>query len=267
MFKLRELAERLSRGIVLSRRLPREFGSLRVYVSPEGGGLKYWRWNLGSIDPGLLRAVALLVRVGSVVWDIGANMGLFTFSAAQRAGPSGSVLGIEPDVDNVRLLNRTRYGLPVTCGRVEILPVAVNGAERGFARLAISGRARASNAMMDFGSSQMGVVREVRVVPTFRLDDLLKDFPGPSVVKVDVEGAELEVLSGGAQLLQRFRPELVLEVSRASSERVATLLGNFGYEFFDGEAAKPFERSVGSPPWSCLAIHRDRVRQFSSITG
>jgi FkbM family methyltransferase len=267
MFKLRELAERLSRGIVLNRRLPREFGSLRVHVSPEGGGLKYWSWNLGSIAPDLLRAVELFVRAGSVVWDVGANMGLFTFAAAQRTGPSGSVLGIEPDVDNVRLLNRTRNGLPETCGPVEILPVALNRDGGGFVRLVISERARAANAMMGFGSSQMGGAREVRVVPAYRLDDLLKDFPAPSVVKVDVEGAEVEVLAGGAQLFQRCRPELVLEVSRASSEYVATMLGSFGYKFFDAEAAKPFERSVETPPWSCLAVHRDRVRQFSSISG
>src|SRR5258708_33765123 len=103
---LRGLAEKLSRGIVLARRLPGDMGGGRIYVAPQSGGLKMWRRDVRRMDPTLLALATEFVAAGSKVWDIGANVGLFTFSAAHRAGPAGSVLSVEPDIDNVRLLLR-----------------------------------------------------------------------------------------------------------------------------------------------------------------
>ena len=100
---LRHLAERFSRGVILRRHLPKQFQSLPLYVSPEAG-LRYWRWGVETADPMLFRMVRELVRPGSVVWDVGANVGLFSFSAAALAGPGGFVLAIEPDVWLAHLL-------------------------------------------------------------------------------------------------------------------------------------------------------------------
>jgi len=103
---LRHLAERFSRGVILRRHLPKQFQSLPLYVSPEAG-LRYWRWGVETADPILFRMVRELVRPGSVVWDVGANVGLFSFSAAALAGPGGFVLAIEPDVWLAHLLARS----------------------------------------------------------------------------------------------------------------------------------------------------------------
>ena len=83
---LRHLAERFSRGVILRRHLPKQFQSLLLYVSPEAG-LRYWRWGVETADPLLFRMVRELARPDSVVWDVGANVGLFSFSAAALAGP------------------------------------------------------------------------------------------------------------------------------------------------------------------------------------
>src|ERR1041385_9098249 len=103
---LRRLAERMSRGLVLRRRLSAEFNRLPIYVSPEAG-LRYWRHHLDKVDPSLLRMVHELVKPGSIVWDIGANVGLFSLSAAALAGPSGSVLAVEPDLWLANLLSKS----------------------------------------------------------------------------------------------------------------------------------------------------------------
>src|SRR5688572_22539499 len=93
---LRSLLEGFSRDRVLRRRLPTEYGGHTLLVSPDSA-LMYWRRDLGRTDPLLLRLAADLVRPGATVWDIGANVGLFSFAAAFQAGRSGYVVAVEPD--------------------------------------------------------------------------------------------------------------------------------------------------------------------------
>ena len=89
---LQSAAERLSRGVVLKRRLPARFHGIPLFVTPESS-LRYWFWSLDRVDPMLLRCAGELVSEGDVVWDAGANVGLFSFAAAARAGPSGRGTG------------------------------------------------------------------------------------------------------------------------------------------------------------------------------
>jgi len=70
------------------------FGRAPILVSPDSA-LAYWKPELGSVDPYLLSMVRELVRPGMMVWDIGANVGLFSFAAAALGA---QVLAVEPDI-------------------------------------------------------------------------------------------------------------------------------------------------------------------------
>ncbi len=228
---LRRVLERVSRNVVLKRRLPGPLGGHPLYVTP-GAGLRYWRPSLDAIDPPLLSGAALCVKPGDVVWDIGANVGLFSFAAAGLAGASGRVLAVEADTQLVDLLRRSAALDAPGCAPVDTLCVAVSG-EVGLARFHVAERSRATNHLEGGGSTQTGGTRHSYPVVTVTLDWLLEMQGAPNVVKIDVEGLERRLLEGASQLLERVRPRLMIEVSSEHCDFVSELLRSHAYTLYD----------------------------------
>jgi len=251
---LRTIVERASRGIVLKRRLPSAFGRAPLYVAPSIGGLRYWRRDIGKIDPTLLQAAERLVEPESKIWDIGANLGLFTIAAAVRAGRQGYVLAVEPDAEAASLLLRSRRASDSrVTAPIDVLVAAVHDRnEDRFATLEVAVRARAANALRGFGSTQTGGILDSRIVPAFRLDDMIEFFPSPTVLKIDVEGAEATVFRGASRLLEEIRPTLIIEVSIQNQRSVGQILAGVGYRVFDG--GREDWPEVALPPWNTIAV-------------
>ncbi|MCS7269403.1 MAG: FkbM family methyltransferase, partial [Geminicoccaceae bacterium] len=117
----------------------------------------------------------------------------------------------------------------------------------------------AANALVGFGSSQMGGVRDELLVPTVTLDQLLEASFAPELVKIDVEGEELLVLRGAERLLREVRPRLLIEVAETNAEPVTELLRAAGYRLFDaaepGKGLPPVDRAV----WDTLAVPEERA--------
>jgi FkbM family methyltransferase len=257
---LRRLAERVSRGVVFRRELPAKFGCLPLYVTPEAG-LRYWL-SMSRVDPTLYSMVEELVRPGAVVWDIGANVGLFSFCAAARSGPSGFVLSVEPDLWLAQLVDRSSRELGIArtkCSRVQALCASVSESNC-VTELNISERARSSNHLVDAsGSTQAQGSRYAQLTVSLTLDFLLDHFPPPSVLKIDVETHEARVLRGATRLLKDVRPTIWCEVSHENSGEVTRLLHEAGYQLY-GAATRPHMRTdrawfdtLGIPIESCAA--------------
>jgi FkbM family methyltransferase len=133
-------------------------------------------------DAALLGAI----RSGDIVWDIGANIGLYTAKFAAKVEPSGHVVAFEPSPRNVEVL-RARF---TDTNRVTICPVALAD-QPGTATFYANGDSN--------GTTDSLVERTADAVPhqveIRRGDEFLQRFP-PNVIKIDVEGFELEVLRG-----------------------------------------------------------------------
>jgi FkbM family methyltransferase len=228
---MRTIAERSSRDVVLKRRLPARFGGDTVFVSP-GALLKLWWPVLEASDPALFAWASEFVGAGDVVWEVGANVGLFSFAAAARAGSSGRVVAVEADIWLANLLRRS-----ARCAKnrapVDVLPVAVSDSI-DVARFQIAERSRAANFLAGaHGSSQAGGIRETQQVMSVTLDWLLERFPAPNVIKIDVEGAELQVLSQAQRLLGQVRPVILCEVRERHAQAISELLHAHGYSLYD----------------------------------
>ncbi len=249
------MLERLSRGRTLKRKLPAPFKRLPIYVSPEAG-LRYWL-RMSKVDPVLYRMCLELVSHGACVWDIGANNGLFSFCASTLAGENGFVLAIEPDISLARLIHKSaqlwlRRKYPTA--PVSVLCSAVSD-EPGIKLLQIAERARAANYLKDStGSSQSGGARTEQASVAVTLDDLLKCFRPPSILKIDVETHETRVLRGAAELLRVHRPTIWCEVSPENCKPVFELLTLAGYDLFNAESKERL--TGGNANWNTLAIPR-----------
>ncbi len=250
---LRSVVERASHRVIVRRRLPPPFAAARIYVSTEGG-LRYLARPMAAVDPTLLRLVAEVVRPGDTVWDIGANVGLFSFAAAVAAGPSGRVLALEADTDLAGLLRRSAAA-NTGHAPVEVLPAAVSG-ELSVGRFHVARRNRATSHLAGFGSAMAGGVRSTHLVPTVTLDWLADRFPLPDVLKIDVEGAELTVLAGAARVLSHS-PTVICEVS-ANATTVADILTGNGYTLYDADQLPAERLPAPSAPFNTLATPRAR---------
>ncbi len=249
----RAMLERLSRGRVLKRRLPPDLGGHTLLVSPDAA-MKLWRRDLRQVDPLLLRLARELVRPGATVWDVGANVGLFAAAAAFLAGPAGRVLAVEADDWLAGLLRRSAAGVPADHAPVEVLSAAV-AASLGVADFLLASRGRAANHLAGVpGSTQAGGTRGVQKVVTVTLDWLLGWFPAPDLVKLDVEGAELECLKGAARLLARERPVVLCEIADDNAAAAGELLAAAGYEIYDAAQLPAARRPLAAPVWNTLAV-------------
>ncbi|MCC6612305.1 MAG: FkbM family methyltransferase [Anaerolineae bacterium] len=248
----RSFIERLSRRVIVRRRLPSRFGGGRLVCTP-GASLRYWQPSLERVDPWLLGMVEELVKPGDVVWDIGANVGLFAFAAAGLAGDRGKVLAVEPDTWLVDLLRRSARLNPEL--PVDILPVAVSASVE-VSTFYIARRLRALNSLAG-GTLSDDNAREKQLVMTISLDWLLDHYDRPRVLKIDVEGVEANVLSGAARLLREVRPVILCEVIGRNADSVTRMLTDANYTLYDAELRPAKRVPLSRASVNTLALPND----------
>jgi FkbM family methyltransferase len=174
---------------------------LRIPIYPRSE--KYY-WT-GTYESELQETLWSLLAPGGVFWDVGAHLGFFSSLASRRVGPSGRVIAVEPFSDN---LARLEAVLALNdAANVDVLPLAI--LEK--AGDAVLVPAPASS----MGSVVPGPVTDGVPVSVQSLDGLLQLLPAPDVVKIDVEGAELDVLRGGLRLVTDTNSVLIVEFTDA----------------------------------------------------
>ena len=233
---LRTIIERFSREKIIKRKITVNGKSVPLLVSPDAQ-LKYLKLGAGVFDQDLINIAEKYLQENSNVWDVGANVGVFTFAASSVAH-KGTVVSIEADIWLANIIRKTTMFKEYSNNNICVLPVAMSN-ENSVAAFMIAARGRASNALeVAEGRSEMGGVREKQYVPTLTLDTLLNTFPPPDFVKIDVEGAEYMVLQGATNIINQVRPKFYVEVGSNVSEQILKIFQSAGYTVYDPKGKK-----------------------------
>lgn len=179
-------------------------------------------------ETAVLRCIQGLLRPGDVFVDAGANIGTYSVAGAKLVGPSGTVLAIEMLEGTARVLR----------DHIELNDLHnVQVVERALA-------ARADEhftASMPAGSFGQASITNKREGETFEVvsttfDLLLKDIPSVRLLKIDIEGAELDALKGASGILDRVESIAFEHLDKQSLEDIRALLVPRGFriERLDG---------------------------------
>ena len=182
----------------------------------------------------------------SLVWDIGANVGLYTVYAALKR--KSRVVAFEPSVFNLELLARNLY-LNHLQDRVTLLPIALSD-------LMGSNKLRMSStewgALSTFGKDigwDGQPMREIFAFPTYglSLDQAVEvlALEYPDYIKMDVDGIEHFLLQGGPEVLKQIKG-ILIEINDDFEEQAGLakkLLESAGLELLEKRYSEMFEES------------------------
>ena len=205
-------------------------------VRVRSGPLKNYRMTVKTGNPYLfgyyeedaIRRICQYIGPNDVVYDLGANAGYYAMTFAQRT--TNCVHAFEPMPEFQELLQRHLRVNQVLNVVVHALAVSESSGTREFSNVAASlgNTYVASSSSFDLSNSTI-------TVNTVSLDDLVyvRNLEPPNVIKIDVEGAELDVLMGAKRVLQEYRPFLLLGTHEVHltgvSQKCCSYLQSLGY--------------------------------------
>jgi FkbM family methyltransferase len=186
-------------------------------------------------------AFGKLCREGDVVYDVGANVGLFAVYAAHLVGPTGQVVAFEPERNNHECLAET-----IRANQLDNLQLRTVAVGRRNESAVFDHRGGAfSGRLVDHGRYE--TTQNTSTVEVVSLDELVAqgELRPPTLVKIDVEGNERLVLEGMEQIMQSHGPTIVCEVHSHlgdSSRQVIQFVEQLGYSLYSLESV-----AAGSP--------------------
>ena len=194
-----------------------------------------WRWDtVRTKEPGTIKWLEAQVKPGDIVYDIGANVGVYTMLAALLVGEEGCVYAFEPHIPTAKSLLNT-VGLNLCGKRVTVFTVALHNRSGYFpfnyAKMAAGTSGHQLGKPIDeFEQPFDPIAVEQKYATT--VDELLDGgtIQPATIIKLDVDGNELAILQGMTSLLDHRPPRSIqVEVHPHDRSPVLAFMQTHGY--------------------------------------
>jgi FkbM family methyltransferase len=160
-------------------------------------------------EPKVFAALKERAKQGSIVLDIGANVGVYSLLMARWVGPVGRIYAFEPAPQTLRDL-RAHVAMNKMNEQIEVVDRAVSD-QKGEA-IFYAHNTSGENSLNPGFAKRLSEAQAVKV-PVTTVDQFCEaNNLAPKLLKIDVEGFELHVLRGARETLLRYRPSLVIEM-------------------------------------------------------
>jgi FkbM family methyltransferase len=175
-------------------RVTRDINGFRMHLDLDDGGISRIINSRGGREEGFMYVLNREIHEGMVCLDLGANLGYATLPMCRWVGPSGYVYAVEPSAQNLSLL-RPSIEDNFFAERCEITQGLISE-KTGTMKFWLSDKSNLGSV-----SKRQHSVEEVEL-QAWSLPDFMKDRRPVNLIKMDVEGHEVEILRGG---LEYFR--------------------------------------------------------------
>lgn len=218
------------------------FGEMQEILTPEGHHVVInslfhsnliHAGNLGNYEPAIRESILRLTRPGMTAYDIGANVGIFSFLFSSIVNSHGVVYAFEPEKVNYTCLDKS---IKINNCKNIILDKRAVGNSIGKEQFdrrggAFSGRLIGNNVSYK-------KTLNIETVETVSLDYLIKDenYRVPDIIKIDVEGNEGLVIAGMRHIFDHYCPILICELHAhlgESSKNILETLIAYDYRVID----------------------------------
>lgn len=170
-------------------------------------------------------------KAGDLVFDLGANIGVVSIWLSRLVGSAGSIVSFEPDPRNLECLEHSIAAAKAS--NIRPVPAALS-ASSGTALFFSEGSIGSGFRDLRADSMLPTTAGEQIEVQTLSVSDAFSKYGVPAWIKIDIEGAELEVLESGLDVLKETMPSLAIETdhlrgSETTARRIEKLLESVGY--------------------------------------
>ena len=209
----------------------------------------------GSFEPTTTRAYEKIVHPGDVVLDLGANIGAHTLPLAKLVGPTGRIFAFEPTNYAFTKLQKNLKLNPELANRITASQMMLVSDAALVTRLPKICSSWPLDSANDLHPKHCGKFMSTEGATISSLDDFLESQAAVKIafIKLDVDGFELQILTGARKMLIRDRPTILMELSpylmdeyQQSFETMIEFLAELGYVFSDVDSGKAFVPNAAS---------------------
>ncbi len=203
---------------------------------------------MGETNPYETKVLREILEGGDIFFDIGAHIGWYSLNAAQIVGEKGKVIAFEPnpncfaDLEENKKLNKF--------DNITLEPIAISNKNM---RLDFWIGDDMGGSLIEKNTKRLTLGRKIKKirVPAQTLDDYCKEhrIKTISLIKVDVEGAEVQVLQGAKLTLINLSPDIIIEcvditfqANNTGSREFFNFFSSYGYHpyTFTSKGLKPY---------------------------